>query len=189
MMLQTRRPRTGFTLIEMLVVMLIIAVLVGLLLPAVMRATDAGKRTQASAEMNELGMAIGQFKSKYSVDYVPSKIMLFDDFPTTTPRRHEHSASTSTRPIFLKTCWPNIGGPVELLRTTGTERAHRQRGDARRRPVPRVLPRRDQRQRTTDRLLDQPGEPGLATGGNAARRAVHPVPGGAVVASYHESEI
>jgi len=77
------RNRSGFTLVELLVVVVIIAMLVGLLLPAVIGARENARQTQCSNNQHELGVAVQQYET--AKGHLPGYINSFGPINRSNP--------------------------------------------------------------------------------------------------------
>ena len=136
-MFARRNSSRGFTLVELLVVIAIIGMLVGILLPAVNAARDAGRRTVNNNNLKNIGLAVLSYHESQG-SYPPLRMVL--------DRRNKRSAFKTgaqlNPPIERSVSWAfellpyleegNIYDLFDRTLTTGTVAD----GNAMRFPIP-----------------------------------------------------
>ena len=90
--------RKGFTLVELLVVIAIIGILIGLLLPAINAAREAGRRTQCQNNLKQVGLGVLNYVDAMQV--YPAAI--------NCPKTEDPSMTSSFGANWLITILPNI---------------------------------------------------------------------------------
>lgn len=120
--------RSGFTLAELLAVIVIISILAGLLLPAINGAVRTARTAACSGEISTLVQALSNFKAKTGV-FPPSRIVLSEDGDysfdtlkkTMTPADAKLLGSRSVQ--YLRRIWPKMAvstsGPAATKQTPG----------------------------------------------------------------------
>ena len=78
-------PRRGFTMVELLVVMSIIAILIGMLLPAVNVARESARRSRCSNNIRQVGLALNNYHQTHKI-FPPSMFVAPDEEPTNTTK-------------------------------------------------------------------------------------------------------
>jgi prepilin-type processing-associated H-X9-DG protein/prepilin-type N-terminal cleavage/methylation domain-containing protein len=77
-MLSRYRRRTGFTLVELLVVIGIIAILIGLLMPALSRAREQSRVARCLSNLRQIGQAMNMYSAENKGFIVPGSIQWMD---------------------------------------------------------------------------------------------------------------
>lgn len=103
------RPRSAFTLIEVLIVILVIIILAALLLPAIQGAFRQAKLTQQIDDMSRLTAALEAFKNRYGV-YPPSRIRLREG-----TRYNQAEGFDAHSAKWLKRIWPTLRLQTETV--------------------------------------------------------------------------
>lgn len=85
--------RVGFTLIELMVVILIIGILVSLLLPAVQQAREAARKSQCANNLKQIGLAIMSYENTHKM-FPPGQVNLL------------YSANGSFTNVGYRYAWP-----------------------------------------------------------------------------------
>ncbi|MEI8020689.1 MAG: DUF1559 domain-containing protein [Schlesneria sp.] len=79
----SKQARKGFTLIELMVVIAVIAVLVALILPTIQQARDTARRTQCKNNLRQIGLALQNYCDIYG--RFPPGYVASSDTTATTP--------------------------------------------------------------------------------------------------------
>ena len=107
--LSAARARGGFTLVELLVVIIIIAILAAIAVPAVMRATATAQNARIKTEIDMLHMAIQQYKNEYG-SYPPCY-----DAPVVAGNINQSVARKHVQRLFPRVFTENLPSASNLL--------------------------------------------------------------------------
>lgn len=101
---QRRRLRGGFTLVELMVVVVIIAILIGLVLPAIIGVRQRAREAEVKNDIAKLEQAITAFKVEFGIE-PPSQITLF----AASADWNNPMLANSTRSMnLIRQIWPRF---------------------------------------------------------------------------------
>jgi prepilin-type N-terminal cleavage/methylation domain-containing protein len=104
------KRRSGFTLIEILVVIAIIAILASLILGAVVALRGKGPEAQTVNEIRQISLAMSKFASEHGNFYPPNRLRLCGHRNKYTLVPTPGNANLDTQSIeFLSKLFPNMG--------------------------------------------------------------------------------
>jgi len=109
-----RNSRMGFTLIEILVVIAIIAILIGLLLPAVQKVREAAVRIQGNNQLRQIGIGLHNYaaaRGRLPGFVHPDRPDSRDDPPLSAVLPFVEAAEIPKVALFLSPADPTIAAP------------------------------------------------------------------------------
>jgi prepilin-type N-terminal cleavage/methylation domain-containing protein/prepilin-type processing-associated H-X9-DG protein len=105
-----RPRRIGFTLVELLVVISIIALLIGILLPALGRARESAQRTVIAANLRSVGQAVSVYNAE-NKDLMPnSYLYAASQDPEDTPRSIQAGTADGSPTPYVHWSWSLLDG-------------------------------------------------------------------------------
>ena len=96
------RPKTGFSLLELLIVIGIIAIIAAILFPVFMAAREKARQSQCASNLSQIGLAVLQYVQDYDEIYPTSALA-------------ESSCNASANGQIHAGCSPAGGTPIPVM--------------------------------------------------------------------------